>query len=307
MSTAAVLLAAGKGTRLWPLTEVRAKAAVPFRGVPVIRSLADQLAKAGITQLAVNLHHLPETVRASLAGMNVTYSYEDCLLGTSGALHPLRDSLRDSWFWTVNAKIVIDLPPLDPTSHSAVLTAVLVSAPLGAPYTRVEVTGEPPRIRGFSPSTTHDGSGLVYTGIQLVSPRIWEFLPEPGFSHFTTDVYPRLWAGGETVAACVVTTPWLEFSTLSRYLTHHLRLGARREWWGRGADVASTARVSDSVVWDGVAVEHGARVHRCILADGVRIRAGRSLEAAAVVPLECSGPDSRGEILDDNLVVAIPS
>lgn len=307
MKTKAVLLAAGKGTRLWPLTEVRAKAAVPFCGVPLIRILARQLEKAGISRLAVNLHHLPETIRASLADRAVTYSYETELLGTSGALHPLRDFLGDSWFVTVNAKIMTTLPALAPAAHSPVITAVLAPALRGAPYTRVEVAGTPPCVHGFLPSGLHDGSGFLFTGIQLVSPRIWEFLPEPGYSHFTTDVYPRLWAARETVAARLLTEPWMEFSTLSRYLQHHLNSGTEGEWWGRDAEVASTARVTDSVVWDGVVVEQKARVHRCVLADGARIRSGRSLEDLAVVPLERVGADPRGEILDDNLVVAIPA
>ena len=303
----ALLLAAGKGTRLWPLTEVRAKAAVPYRGVPLVRRLAEQFLAAGVSDVAVNLHHLPHTVRTALRGIPVTYSYEEGLLGTSGALHPLRVFLEGSWFWTVNAKIATTpLPPFGVTTEDlAIITAVLVRAPGGAPYTRVDTAGSPPRIAGFREAASHDGTGFLFTGVQLVSPLIWEFLPGPGFSHFPSDVYPRIEAAGQSVAAWVSAGVWREFSTVSRYLQHHLDEGCSPEWWGSDARISPTANVSDSVIWDGVVVEEGAAVHRCVLTDGVRIRSGRSVDRAAVVRLDRTGRDPRGEVLDDNLVVPI--
>ncbi|MCU0611789.1 MAG: NDP-sugar synthase [Candidatus Eisenbacteria bacterium] len=309
MKVKALLLAAGKGTRLWPLTEVRAKAAVPYRGVPLVRTLARQLLAAGINDIAVNLHHLPDSVRAALDGVPATFSMEEELLGTSGALHALRSFLDGAWFWSINAKIA--MAPMPPRAiHEEppqVITAVLAPAPPGVPYTRVDVSGDPPRIVGFRGADTQDGSGLFFTGVQLVGPRVWEFLPEPGFSHFPSDVYPRLHAAGQPVGAWVVTDTWQEFSTLERYLRYHLQSGASPAWWGKGVRVSGSARVSESVLWDGVVVERLARIHQCILADGVRIPSGRTLDRVAVVPLDRAGHDPRGEVLDDNLVVAIPS
>lgn len=304
---AALLLAAGKGTRLWPLTAVRAKAAVPYCGVPLVRRLAERLVEAGVTRLAANLHHLPDTVREALRGIPVTYSYEEELLGTAGALHPLRSFLQDSWFWTVNAKIdMIPFPPFAPqASGSPVITAVCAKAPAAAPYTRVDIAGEPLRVVGFRGAETQDGEGFLFTGVQLVSPRIWDFLPEPGFAHFPTDVYPRLETAGHPVRAWTGTGSWREFSTLERYLLHHVEVGADAGWWGSSTVIAPTARVSESVIWDCVVIEHGARIHQAVLADGVRIRAGRSVDRAAVVRLEQVPVIHRGEILDDNLVVPL--
>ncbi len=199
MKPKALLLAAGKGTRLWPLTEVRAKAAVPFRGTPLIRSLLSKIRAAGIREVAVNLHHAPHTVERVLEGAGVVYSYEEELLGTSGALHPLRRFLGDAPFWTVNAKIWCSaLPPFAYPGPvpGAVITATLVRAGAGTPYTRVDISGTPPLIRGFRPAHTHNGTGYAFTGIQLLSPEVWEYLPPAGFSHFVPDVYDRIWEGG---------------------------------------------------------------------------------------------------------------
>lgn len=262
-------------------------------------------------EIAVNLHHLPDTVKKVLAGIDVTYSHEEDLLGTSGALHPLQWFLEGNWFWTINAKIITsDIPPFQPqlTDKDEVITSVLVKAQAGAPYTRVEVNNNnPPEIVGFKPASDQDGSGYLFTGIQLVSPRIWDFLPQPGFSHFTTDVYPKVRAFGGRVAAFLSTSSWSEFSTLQRYLDHHIACsGATWSFWGADHRVHSTCRVEDSVLWDQVTVERGAIVKECVLADGVVIRSGRRLERVAVVSLDMVDSVEKGEVLDDNLIVAIP-
>lgn len=311
MRAKALLLAAGEGTRLWPLTAVRAKAAVPYCGVPLIRRLVTSLHRAGVTEIAVNLHHRADTVRAALQGIRATYSYEDAVLGTSGALNPLRGFLEGSPFWSVNAKIVCSFVPPDDTyreEQEPVVTATLVRGAPGDPYTRVDIGGDPPEVLGFRPAQEHDGSGFVFTGIQLVSPRIWEFLPKTGFSHFTTDVYPAIWARGGSVAAQVATGEWREFSTLQRYLEHHLATGGvGRRYWGDHVTIGASASVRDCIVWDHVTIEEGARLCQCVLTDGVVVRSGRKLERMAIAPLDSVGEDSRGEVLDDNLLVEIPS
>src|SRR5947199_9443389 len=91
----ALVLAAGVGTRLRPLTEQLPKPLLPVRGVPVLGYTLTQLAALGCEAAAVNLHHLGEQVRrrfgAAHAGMPLTWSEEPELLGTLGALHPLKD------------------------------------------------------------------------------------------------------------------------------------------------------------------------------------------------------------------------
>src|SRR5205814_6694129 len=87
----AMILAAGYGTRLWPLTIDRAKPALPFMGRPLVGYVAEYLAQFGCREVAVNLHHRPESVRAALGdgrafGVHLAYFDEPVILGTSGAL-----------------------------------------------------------------------------------------------------------------------------------------------------------------------------------------------------------------------------
>src|SRR6185295_17568408 len=91
----AFILAAGFGTRLWPLTEDRTKAAIPFLNCPLINYSVEYLASHGIRDIIVNLHHQPESIRTALGdgsklGVKIEYSVEDEILGTSGALDRVR-------------------------------------------------------------------------------------------------------------------------------------------------------------------------------------------------------------------------
>jgi NDP-sugar pyrophosphorylase family protein len=232
------------------------------------------------------------------------------LLGTSGGLNPLRGFFQGCRFWSVNAKIACSfIPPGDPkqAGRESVVTATLIRGAPGDPYTRVDIGGDPPVVTGFGPAEDHDGRGFVFTGVQLVSPRIWEFLPPSGFSHFTTDVYKAIWAQAGQVTAHVADGEWREFSTVRRYLEHHLATKQNAgEHWGQEVSVSPLATVRDCILWDHITIEEGARLRHCVLTDGVVIRSGRVLERMAVVPLEFVGEDARGEVLDDNLVVAIP-
>src|SRR6185503_5247907 len=110
----AFILAAGFGTRLWPLTEDRTKAAIPVLNRPLIDYSIEYLASHGFRDIIVNLHHQPETIRRALGdgsrfGISLSYSLEKEILGTSGALDPLRDSLSGDDFVVMNGKIVTNI------------------------------------------------------------------------------------------------------------------------------------------------------------------------------------------------------
>ncbi|HOM59755.1 MAG TPA: sugar phosphate nucleotidyltransferase, partial [Kiritimatiellia bacterium] len=105
----ALVLAAGLGTRLRPLTQVWPKPLVPLWDVPLLEHVLRLLESWGVEEVAVNLHWRPEAIRAYLetrrGGVRVTFSQEAELLGTGGALRPLRRFFGDGPFWVVNADI----------------------------------------------------------------------------------------------------------------------------------------------------------------------------------------------------------
>ncbi|MGH9945341.1 MAG: nucleotidyltransferase family protein, partial [Pyrinomonadaceae bacterium] len=110
----AMILAAGYGTRLWPLTIDRAKPAIPFMGRPLVGYVAEYLSRYGCGEVAVNLHHQSESVRRALGdgsdfGVRLHYVEEPVILGTSGALDNARDFFLDATFVVVNGKIATDI------------------------------------------------------------------------------------------------------------------------------------------------------------------------------------------------------
>src|SRR5215813_9905438 len=133
----AMILAAGFGTRLWPLTVGRTKPAIPFLNRPLIAYTIEYLKRYGVEDLIINLHHEPDSVRASIGdgapyGVRINYSVEEPeILGTSGALDRVRDQLDGETFVVINGKIItdIDLGAAMATHHSRKALATLVLLP----------------------------------------------------------------------------------------------------------------------------------------------------------------------------------
>lgn len=332
----AMILAAGYGTRLWPLTADRTKPAIPFLGRPLVGYVAEYLAQYGCHEVVVNLHHRPESVRESLGdgsrfGVHLEYVEEPVILGTSGALDNARGYLEGDTFIVVNGKIVTDINLREAIeTHrrtNALATLVLLKNSARERFSIVETRDG--LITGFggmpSPEASDNARGeadvadsdapLMFTGIQILEPRIFSYIPRGVFSHSTTDVYPQAIARGEVLAAHVAEGMWYELSTIPRYLEISLALMAaeeRRIEIGDNCFISAEANVLETILWDDVTIEAGARVRRAVLGDGVRIRSGETIENAAVVPaalVEGTDPPAkalRGEVRGDNFVVPLP-
>ena len=320
-----MILAAGYGTRLWPLTADRTKPAIPFLGKPLVGYVAEYLAGHGVDEVVVNLHHRPESVRAALGdgsrfGVKLRYVEEPVILGTSGALDNARHLLGDDTFVVVNGKIVTDIDLTEAVkTHrqtNALATLVLRPNPTREAFSIVETgDGLVTKFAGMpSGQVTGKTAPLMFTGIQILEPRIFDYIPRGVFSHSTADVYPQAIARGERIAAHVAEGMWYELSTIPRYLEISLRLlssQGRNVDMGEDCQVLSGAAISDAILWDRVTVEEGARVHHSILADGVRIANGEVIEDSAVVlaslvrGAERPAKALKGEFKGDNFVVPL--
>ncbi|HYP29125.1 MAG TPA: NDP-sugar synthase [Blastocatellia bacterium] len=314
----AMILAAGFGTRLWPLTEDRTKPAIPFLNRPLICYSVEYLASFGIRDIIINLHHQPDSVRHALGdgsrlGVRIQYSLEDEILGTSGAMDKVRDSLMGEDFVVINGKIVtdIDLGAAIRThrEQEAIATLVLRENAAGERFSIVEVDerGRIKRFAGF-PTAESVAPLLMFTGVQVLSPRVFDFIPRNRFSHSTVDVYPKAIEAGETVMAHVDSGYWYEMSTLDRYLEASLLFASRRGdsfVRGSGCMIEEGADVSESVLWDRVSVAEGARINHAIIGDGVRIPEGARVERAVVVRRDVVKEMERGEVVGDNLIVPL--
>ncbi len=293
----AMILSAGYGTRLWPLTEDRTKPAIPILGKPLVGYVAEYLAGYGFDEIVVNLHHRPESVREALGdggrfGVRLHYVEEPEILGTSGALDNARDFFNRDTFVVVNGKIIsdIDLHAALETHRTTQALVTLVLLPNACRERFSVVATENGRVLGFGgmPVNENDGSTpLMFTGIQILEPRIFDYIPHGVFSHSTTDVYPKAIEKGEVVAAHVATGKWRELSTLKRYLDISLEmLKERGQAYAAGSDavISPTASVTEAILWDSVEIGAQARVSRAVLADDVRIGESEEIEQAVVVP-----------------------
>jgi NDP-sugar pyrophosphorylase family protein len=294
----AMILAAGYGERLWPLTCDRTKPALPVLGKPLVGYVAEYLARHGIEDVIVNLHHQPESVKRALGdgsqfGVRLQYVHEPVILGTSGALDNARQLLEGDTFVVVNGKLITDLDlkaALEThRQKKALATLVLRPNPKHERFSIVETSdGLVSRFAGMPGPLLADSKSeppLMFTGIQILESRIFDYIPPGVFSHSVTEVYPQAMAKGERVVAHVAEGMWYELSTLKRYLDISLSLLrelGRDVYTGVNPSIEQ-AEVHDSVLWDNVTVEKGGYVRRAILGDGVRVLAGERIEDAVIV------------------------
>jgi len=330
------ILAAGLGTRLWPLTEDRTKAAIPFLNRPLIGYSVDYLSSHGIRDIIVNLHHQPESIRqalgdGSILGVNVTYSFEEEILGTSGALDLAKDLLLDDDFVVINGKLVTDIDLTmviaEHKARKALATLVLRENSAREHFSIVEIderswitrfAGFPDAASQAAIAETNSGTPgvrtiterapLMFTGIQVLSPRIFDYVPVNCFSHSTIHVYPRAIAAGEPIIAYTAVENWYEMSTLKRYLEASLKFIAKTGGSvvaDHRCTIADDASVEQAVVWEDATIESGARVRRAIIGGRVTIPANSVVENAVVVRREIVREIERGEVVGDNLIVPI--
>ena len=320
-----MILAAGYGERLWPLTADRTKPAIPVLGMPLVGYVAEYLAQFGISEVVVNLHHRPESVKRALGdgsqfGVKLEYVHEPVILGTSGAIDNARDLLKDDTFIVINGKIItdIDLNAALREHHrrDALATLVLLENRNRERFSIVETHDG--LVTGFAGMPTADaatGPGpLMFTGIQILEPRIFDYVPRGIFSHSTVDVYPQAIAKGERIVAHVAAGKWYELSTLQRYLDISLALlksEGVNTYCGLDSVVSDSADVRDSILWDGVTIEAGATVRKSVIGNGVRIPSGEVHEREIIVRadliagLTAPAKALQGTIQGENFVVSL--
>jgi mannose-1-phosphate guanylyltransferase len=297
-----MVLCAGLGTRLRPLTDRVPKPAVPVCGVPLVRWSFALLAHAGARRAVVNVHHLPEVMTAAAeaaaraAGLELAVSREPVIAGTGGALREARALLTGAdAIAVVNGDILFDVDlAAAAAAHSAsgaLATMVLMEMPPGAKYATVETdaSGAVRRIAGrFGPG----GEGLSpwhFTGVHVLSPALLDEVPAAPFElDVNRHVYPRLMERG-LVRAFHAAGYWNDLGTPERYLAANEDVLAGRVPLHRfrAADPFACAEpFGHPGVWTagGAHVDAGAALHAPVLVGaGARVEAGATAGPFAVI------------------------
>ncbi len=330
----ALVLTAGLGTRLRPLTYVRAKAAVPVNGVPLARRVVGWLVSQGISDLVLNLHHRPETIAASVGdgsdlGARVRYSWENPVLGSAGGPRHAMDLLVEGWnlrlkpeatesgprraksdtFLLVNGDTLtdVDVTAVLERHHrsGAVVTMALIPNPRPDKYGGVQVSEEGWITAFTRPGTP--GESWHFIGVQAADASAFASLADCVPAESVNGLYPALMAANpRALAAYTCEASFRDIGTPADYLRTSVELAmAEGDSMARGARVACapTARLVRTALWDDVTVGESVELVDCIVCDGARVPDGAHYERCAVLPATGRCPGD-GERIDGALLVA---
>ena len=315
----ALVLTAGLGTRLRPLTYVRAKAAVPVNGETLARRAIRWLVSHGIRDLVLNLHHKPETIAASVGdggdlSARVRYSWEYPVLGSAGGPRralPLlvdRSSDGDASFLIVNGDTLTDVDLAAMAARhresGAAVTMALIPNPEPLKYGGVLISDE--WVKEF----IRPGSGRVsyhFVGVQIVESRVFEDLEDGRPFESVNALYPSLIAREpRSVAAFVSQASFRDIGTPADYLNTSVQLArveGDRMVSGRNTRIDPSARLQRSAVWDDVTIGADAELVECVVGDGAVVPAGSRFRRCAIVPAAGRQPE-RGERVAGDLLIS---
>ncbi len=229
----AVVLAAGFGTRLRPLTRVEPKPLLPMWGVPMLERILSLLEKWGVEEIAVNAHWQAEKIRRYVAGRKgrakVVVADEPEILGTGGVLNPLRYLLGTEPFWLVNGDIVVaDLDPqpiVDAYVKSGSFAGCWMSAAFGPRTVEADPGG---RICNWKSDVAGDWGTYTYCGCALLGPQVLDYVAPTGFSTIVQAYEKAMMDGRLVVGADPDGAYWADCGTLESYLEAHAALDPDR-------------------------------------------------------------------------------
>lgn len=285
----ALVLTAGLATRLQPLSWVRAKAALPVAGTPLIVRILRQLRDAGIARVVLNLHHRAESITGivgdgSTLGLDVRYSWETTILGSAGGPARAVPLLESDRFLIVNGDTLadVDLPAIAArhVDSNALVTMAVVDG--RAQYNGV--IAEPSGVvRGFG----REPGAFHYLGVQAVNASVFAGV-DPGVKSETVHgIYPALIASRPGAVRIFHTAAeFFDIGSPRDYLETAITLANREgQPLDRGQDciVAPDAALSNTILWDRVTVGAGAQLTDCIVADEVTVPPGARYSQCSLV------------------------
>lgn len=274
----AMILAAGLGTRLRPLTDERPKALMPVANKPAILWNTEYLSGFGVTRIVVNAHHHDQQILDFLEGnpfpgVDIEVRVEPEILGTGGGIKNTENFWDDESFIVINSDVLTNIPMNLAYAHhiasEALATMVLHHRP---PYNKIRVDRhdhitEIPRVYG--------SEGLAFTGIHIIRPELLRDLPEKGFSDII-DCYRQLIRKGKPIHAYVVEGHyWHDIGDLAHYFRANRELAEQAFTIGPETDIHPTAEIEEwAVIGKRCSIEAGALIRGSILWDNVKIGNG---------------------------------
>ena len=326
----AYIMAAGLGTRLYPLTGLTSKPMVPILNRPVMEHLLNLLHRHGIGEAAANLHYHPDKIRdhfgdGSAFGVDLHYNLERELLGTAGGASAFRELLGGGTFVVVSGDGLTDI---DLTAFVAAhrrnggIASLAVKRVDDPSLYGVVVHDASGRITGFQekPAAEDALSDLCNCGIYAFEPAIFDYVSAGAFVDWARDVFPALLAADVPFFCWRLAGYWNDVGNIEQYRLSNfdallgrveLEVPGRqirpRVWVGQGTQIDPGVRIEAPVlIGAGCLVESGAElIGPLIVGDGCVIERGAVLEGTINWDGVKTGRGSRlaGSILGRNVVV----
>lgn len=223
----AMVLAAGVGSRLDPLTSRLPKPLVPITNVPVMEHIINLLKKHGYDDLIANLHYLPDQMRdyfkdGKRLGVDLSFRYEMELSGDAGGVRACRDFLKGDTFLVLMGDLLTDCDLsyiVSEHKRKGALASIAVKKVPDVEHFGVVVTDENSFITGFQekPKKEEALSNLASTGIYVFEPEIFDYMPQEGSYGFGRQLFPSLVEKGEKVLGVEFSTYWSDVGTITQY------------------------------------------------------------------------------------------
>ena len=269
----ALVLTAGLATRLRPLSFVRAKAALPIGDRAIVQRILEWLARHGVNDAVLNLHHLPHTITrivgdGATEGVRVRYSWEMPVLGSAGGPRRALPLLASPTFLIVNGDTLtnVDVAGLIDAHRSsgALVTMAVIPNTEPAKYGGV-VADSRGVVTGFTKAGSTDVS-FHFIGVQVVEGAAFASLPDNMPAESVKDLYPTLIAARRgSIRALITDSAFFDIGTPRDYFDTCMRFRTSER---------TEPRLEDCILWNDVQIDPGARLRRCIVTDGVRVPAG---------------------------------
>lgn len=296
----AMILAAGEGTRVRPLTYRLPKPMIPVLGKPVMEYLVEELARNGITQIIINVSHHPEQIERYFGdgrrwGVEIGYSFEVYLdeegrlaaapLGSAGGMKRIQEfsGFFDETTLVVCGDALIDLDVREAVRQHRERKAMASIVALEVPREKVSSYGivvcdEDGRVTSFQekPGVDEAKSNLANTGIYLFEPEVLDLVPSGVEYDIGGQLLPKILEVGMPFHAIDIPFTWIDIGRLSDYWDVTQRLMK-----GELADISMPGREARPGVWVGLNVS--VDWHDVTLEGPVYIGAGSRIEAGAVI------------------------
>ena len=283
----AVIMAGGEGTRLRPLTSNQPKPMLPMANIPMMEHVVNLLRQHGFEDIVVTVAFMANAIRTyfgdgSEFGVRMVYATESTPLGTAGSVRNARDEL-DERFLVISGDVLTDIDLAEVVSFHekrgglATLALKAVDNPLEF---GIVITNEDGSIERFleKPTWGQVFSDTINTGIYVLEPEIFDFIPEGQPVDFSGETFPEALAAGKPLYGYVADGYWEDVGTLEAYLSSHQDILDQRVqvdingfqlspgvWLGKGAEIDPTVVIEGpAVIGDNCVIGPGATPRRVL-------------------------------------------